>query len=193
MHLQCVLFITTTTKAFLINVVSRECDILRLFRYRLKTHLDIMHFKIHHISRDLCKSGCPKNSFCLHLTPAFQFRALQLPKWRSDDSGILLVTLQRHDSVRQKLEALMQTRALPKITCHKLSKTKFSVLFSLFFSQLKLSSFFPALISYIFRELSFWWLQRREGRMLWRCVGKDRFGTIRNLKSFVPLKMTRKE
>lgn len=119
-------------KSVLINAVPRECDILRLFSlWLLKTYLDNMHFKRHHRSRDLCKSECPKKE-PLSLSPfdtSVSAWALQLLKWWSDDSWILLVTLQRHDSLRQKLEALMQTRALPKITCHKLSKTKFSVFF----------------------------------------------------------------
>lgn len=119
-------------KSVLINAVPRECDILRLFAFwLLKTYLDNMHFKRHHRSRDLCKSECPKKE-PLSLSPfdtSVSAWALQLLKWWSDDSWILLVTLQRHDSLRQKLEALMQTRALPKITCHKLSKTKFSVFF----------------------------------------------------------------
>lgn len=91
----------------------------------------------------------------------------------------------------------MQTSALPKITCHKLSKTK--SFFCVFLCGSK--DLFPAVSSYIYREQSpssflfFFRLERRERawRALWSFVGTDRFGTMGDLNPFVPLKMTTNE
>ena len=92
----------------------------------------------------------------------------------------------------------MQTRALPKITCHKLSKTKFFCacvcvfFFFFFFSQLKLRSISCVELMH-FQRTEFFDGSRDERRALPSFVGKDRFRTIGDLNSSVPLKMTTNE
>lgn len=91
------------------------------------------------------------------------------------------------------LGALMQTRALPKITQETFKDQVFFFLFPLPAPQLKFKIYFLRRAHTFLERRSFDGEEEERKGVLWRFVGNDRFRTIGDLNSFVSLTMTTNE